>query len=84
MLFQVVLNIIVFFIKCIVWILAGLVAIPFGAFMLLNNWFPIFTHDGGFWFWSVFGILTIVAYIVLWKPLLWVVGIFQLLGGMGE
>jgi hypothetical protein len=84
MLFQVVLNIIVFFIKCIVWILVGLVAIPFGAYMLLNEWFPVFTHDGGFGFWSTFGILTIIAYIVLWKPLLWVVGIFQMLGGMGE
>lgn len=84
MLFQLLLNIIVFFIKCIAWILVGLVAIPYGVLMLLNHWFPVFTHDGSFWFWSVFGILTIVAYILLWKPLLWIVGIFQMLGGMGE
>jgi hypothetical protein len=84
MLFQVILDILIFFIKCLIWIFAGLVAIPYGILMVLNNWFPIFTHDGGFWFWSVFSILTIVAYIILWKPLLWFVGIFQLLGGMGE
>jgi hypothetical protein len=84
MLFQLLLNIIVFFIKCLVWILAALVAIPFGTLMLLNKWFPVFTHDGGFWFWTVFGIVTIVAYVVLWKPLLWIIGIFQLLGGAGE
>ena len=84
MLFQVLLNIILFFVKCLVWFVFVLAAIPYGILMLLHTWFPVFVHDGGFWFWSVFGILTIIAYIVLWKPLLWVVGIFQLLGGMGE
>lgn len=84
MLFQIILNIIVFFIKCAMWVFLAIVAIPVGAFLLLNKWFPLFSHDPGFWFWSVFGIVTIVAYVVLWKPLLWIIGIFQLLGGAGQ
>lgn len=80
MLFQVLLNIIVFFIKCIVWVLFVLAAIPFGIYMLLNEWFPIFTHDGGFWFWSLFSILSTIGFIVLWKPIMWIVGILQTLG----
>ena len=50
MLFQLLLDIIVFIIKCIVWVLFVLAAIPFGIYMLMNEWFPIFTHNGGFWF----------------------------------
>ena len=68
----------------IMWVFFAILAIPYGSLMLLNKWFPVFTHDGGFWFWSVFGIVTIVAYVVLWKPLLWIIGIFQLLGGAGQ
>jgi len=80
MLFQLLLNIIVFIIKCIVWILFVLAAIPFGIYMLLNEWFPIFSQDGGFWYWSVFSVLSIIGFIVLWKPIVWIVGILQTLG----
>jgi hypothetical protein len=68
----------------IMWVFFAIVAIPFGVFILLNKWFPVFSANLDFWFWSVFGIITIVAYLVLWKPLLWIIGIFQLLGGAGE
>jgi hypothetical protein len=68
----------------IMWVLFAIVALPFGVYMLLNEWFPVFTHDGGFLWWSIFSIVSIVAYIVLWKPLLWIIGIFQLMGGVGE
>lgn len=44
----------------------------------------IFTQDGGFGFWTVFSILSIVGFVVLWKPIMWIVGVFQLLGGAGE
>lgn len=84
MLFQLLLNIIVFFIKCIVWFVFVLAGIPFGIYMLLHKWFPIFTQDGGFGFWTVFSILSIVGFVVLWKPIMWIVGVFQLLGGAGE
>jgi hypothetical protein len=84
MIFQVLLNIIVFFLKCAIWVLIALVAVPYGVFMLLHTMFPVFTQDASFWFWSVFGIITIVAYVVLWKPILWLIGIFQLFGGAGE
>jgi hypothetical protein len=80
MLFQVLLNIIVFIIKCIVWVLFVLAAIPFGIYMLLNEMFPVFTQDAGFWFWSLFSILSIIGFIVLWKPIVWIVGVLQTLG----
>lgn len=68
----------------IMWVLFAIVALPVGVAVLLTEWFPVFTHDGGFWWWSVFVIFTIVVYVVLWKPLLWIIGIFQLLGGAGQ
>ena len=80
MLFQVLLNIIVFFIKCLVWFVFVLAAIPFGIYMLLLKWFPIFTQDASFWFWSVFSILSIIGFIVLWRPIMWIVGVLQVLG----
>jgi hypothetical protein len=80
MLFQVLLNIIVFIIKFIVWVAFVLAAIPFGIYMLLNEYFPLFTQDGGFMFWSVFSISSIIGFIVLWKPIVWVVGVLQVLG----
>ncbi len=80
MLFQLLLNLIVFFLRCAIWVLVALVAIPYGIFMLLHNIFPVFTQDAGFWWWSVFSILTIIAYVVLWKPILWIVGTIGVLG----
>ncbi len=69
----------------VMWVFFSIVALPVGVALLLNKWFPVFfAHDGGFWFWSVFGVVTVVAYVVLWKPLLWIIGIFQLLGGAGQ
>ena len=68
----------------VMWVFFAVISIPCGVFILLNKWFPVFSHDLGFCFWSVFGIITIVAYIVLWKPILWIIGIFQLLGGAGQ
>jgi hypothetical protein len=66
------------------WVLFAIVALPVGVAMLLNDWFPVFTYEGGFWWWTVFTIITVVAYVMLWKPLLWVIGIFQVLGGAGQ
>jgi hypothetical protein len=80
MLFQVLLNIIAFLIKCLVWFVFVLAGIPFGIYMLLVKWFPVFTQDGGFWFWSVFSILSIIGFVVLWRPIMWLVGVLQVLG----
>jgi len=80
MLYQVLSTIIVFILKFVMWIVAAVVAIPFGVFMLLKNLFPLFTQDASFWFWSVFALLTIIAYVILWKPILWVVGTVGVLG----
>ncbi|TDE44400.1 hypothetical protein E0I26_08495 [Flavobacterium rhamnosiphilum] len=84
MLFQVLLNFIAFIIKCIVWFVFVLAAIPFGIYMLLNKMFPVFTQDAGFWFWSVFSILSIIGFIVLWRPIMWIVGVLQVLGAGAE
>jgi len=80
MLYQVLSTIIVFILKFVMWIVAAVVAIPFGVFMLLKNLLPLFTQDASFWFWSVFALLTIIAYVILWKPILWVVGTVGVLG----
>ena len=80
MLFQLLLNIILFFVKCLVWFVFVLAAIPYGILMLLHTWFPVFVQDGGFWFWSVLSILSIIGFIVLWKPIMWIVGVLNVLG----
>lgn len=80
MLLQVLLNIIAFFIKCIAWIVVGFIAIPFGVYYFLLNYFRDFTLAYGFSFWAVFSILSIIGFVVLWKPIIWTVGIIQTLG----
>ena len=84
MLFQVLLNIIVFLLRMALWIIMALVVIPFGIYMLLLDQFPTFVLAYGFGFWSVFSILTIIAYVILWKPILWVVGVVGILGAGQE
>lgn len=80
MLLQVLSNIIVIILKFAIWVVVAVAAIPFGVFMLLKNLFPLFTQDAGFWFWSLFGILTVVVYVILWKPILWIIGTVSVLG----
>jgi hypothetical protein len=84
MLFQVLLNIIVFLLRMALWIIMALVVIPFGIYMLLLDQFPTFVLAYGFGFWSVFFILIIIAYVILWKPILWVVGVVGILGAGQE
>ncbi|SHG44676.1 hypothetical protein SAMN05444372_10632 [Flavobacterium micromati] len=80
MLFQVLMNIIAVFLKFAMWVLFAVVAVPYGVFIVLWKLFPVFTNDGSFWFWSVFAVLTIIAYVILWKPILWIVGTINALG----
>ena len=80
MLFQLLLNIIIFCLKFALWVLTALVAVPFGIYMLLQEMFPIFVQDSGFWFWSVFAILCVIFYLIFWKPILWVVGAISAFG----
>ena len=84
MLFQILLNIIVAIIRFIVWVLVVLAAIPFGIYMFLIKFFPDFTIEAGFWFWSVFSILSILGFVLLWRPIMWVVGTLQVLGAGAE
>ncbi len=80
MLFQVLMNIITFFVKLAVWIAVAFLAVPFGIYMFLINQFRSFVLEYGYGFWSVFIILTLIAYIILWKPILWIVGSISVLG----
>lgn len=80
MLFQLLLNVIVFLLKMGIWAVFAFAAVPFGIYMALHNLFPIFTADATFWFCSVFGLLTNVVYFILWKPILWIVGTVSILG----
>lgn len=80
MLFQILLNIVVSLIKFVVWVVVALLAIPFGIYMFLINNFPEFTLAYGFSFWAVFSILSIIGFVLLWKPIMWVVGGIQVLG----
>ena len=73
-------NIVAVFLKFALWVIFALVAVPFGVFIALLKMFPIFTNDGSFWYWTVFSILTVIAYVILWKPILWIVGTISALG----
>lgn len=74
MLFQLILNIIVFFLKIAMWIALAVLAIPAGIYALMNNFFPAFVEDANAWFWIIFSIIVFVAYVILWKPIIWLVG----------
>lgn len=80
MLFQVLLNIVAFLIKCIAWIIVAFLAIPFAVYYFLLSYFREFTLAYGFSFWAVFSILSIVGFVIFWKPIIWAVGIIQTLG----
>lgn len=80
MLFQVLLDIIVFFIKYVVRVVFALAAVPFGVFMLLNEMFPAFSQGLDFWFWSAFSVLSLIGFVLLWKPILWIMGALSVLG----
>ncbi len=80
MLFQVLLDIIVFFIKYVVRVVFALAAVPFGVFMLLNEMFPAFSQGLDFWFWLAFSVLSLIGFVLLWKPILWIMGALSVLG----
>ncbi|MFH6936004.1 hypothetical protein [Flavobacterium sp. FlaQc-30] len=44
------------------------------------SYFPEFTLAYDFSFWVVFSILSIIGFVILWKPIVWTVGIIQTLG----
>lgn len=75
MLFQLLLDFIFFLLKIVLRIVGGLCLVPFGLYMLFLEVFTDFTNGGGFWFWSIFAIVTIVAYYILWKPIVWIAGL---------
>ena len=84
MLFQVLLNIIAFLLKYVLRVVFALGAVPVGVFMFLTKVFPEFCVGLDFWFWSVFSILSIIGIVVLWKPILWIMGAISVLGAGGE
>ncbi|NRT10868.1 hypothetical protein [Flavobacterium sp. 14A] len=73
MLAQFLLNCIAFFIKLAAWVVFAFLAVPFGIYVALNEFFPTFVREANFGFWALFSILTIITYVVFWKPILWIV-----------
>jgi hypothetical protein len=84
MLFQVLLDIIVFLLKYVLRVVVALGAIPFGVFVLLHKLFPAFSHNLDFWFWSVFSILSLIGVVLLWRPIMWIMGGLSILGAGSE
>lgn len=83
MLFEVLMNIVVFILKFALRFVLGLLLVPFGVFMGLVKFFPDF-HQGTWWT-IVWAVITIVAYYILWKPILWITGLSVILGaGNGD
>jgi hypothetical protein len=80
MLAQIIVNFIVFLIKLAVWIVVAFLAVPIGITMALNHFFPLFVSEANFGFWTVLSLLTIVAYVIFWKPILWIVSTINILG----
>ena len=79
MLFELLMNFILILMKFVFRVLLALVVLPYGVFMLLKEFFPVFSLTYGFWYWTVFGIITILGYYILWRPILWISGISTIL-----
>ncbi len=79
MLFEIIFNIIGFFLKVALWIVMGLLAIPAGLYFLLFEFFPGFVNEANAWFWIVFSVLTFVSYYILWKPIVFIAGAVNVL-----
>jgi hypothetical protein len=79
MLFQLLLNVVAFLLKLALWILIAIVAIPMLIYGSFQRLFPLFVHDASVWFWISFGIVTLLAYYILWKPILWLIGCLGIL-----
>ena len=79
MLFEIIFAIIGFFLRYVLRILMGLSLIPFGVFVLLTKIAPQFTLEMGFWFWTVFSVLTIIGFYLLWRPIVWIAGLYSIL-----
>ena len=79
MLFEGLLNIIAFILKFAFRAFFALAAIPFGVYIFLQKFFTEFSKHQDFWYWTIFGILTILLYYILWKPILWIAGISTIL-----
>lgn len=49
-----------------------LLFIPVGVYLLLNKLFPEFSRTADYWYIAVYTVLTIISYIVLYKPIVWI------------
>ena len=80
MLFEVLMNFILVLAKFLLRVICTLLLLPVGIYLGLNKFFPVFTHSESVGFWIVFGLIIIVCYYILWKPILWISGITTILG----
>ena len=69
---QILLNTTTTAIKYIVWVSLVIVAIPLLIYSFLNLYFYEFTMEMGFGFWILFSVLTVIGFVVLLKPIFWI------------
>ncbi|NRT10765.1 hypothetical protein [Flavobacterium sp. 14A] len=69
---QILLNTTTTAIKYIVWVSLVIVAIPLMIYSFLNLYFYEFTMEMGFGFWILFSVLTVIGFVVLLKPIFWI------------
>ena len=69
---QILLNTTTTAIKYIVWVSLVIVAIPLLIYSFLNLYFYEFTMEMGFGFWILFSVLTVIGFVVLLKPVFWI------------
>lgn len=79
MLFELLINFIAILIKFLFRVIVALIALPFGVFLLLQKFFPVFSMTSGFWYWTLFGLITIIGYYILWRPIVWIAGLSTIL-----
>lgn len=69
---QILLNTTTTAIKYIVWVSLVIVAIPLMIYSFLNLYFYEFTMEMGFGFWILFSVLTVIGFVILLKPIFWI------------
>lgn len=80
MLLQALSGIIVFLLRYVLRVVVAISLIPVGVFFFLQNVFPEFSYGFDFYFWLVLGIISLVGFVLLWKPILWIMGAITVLG----
>lgn len=74
MLFGLLLNVIAFLLRYVLRVVVAIALIPVGVYFLLLKMFPEFCLEMDFFYWFVFSAISLTGFVVLWKPILWILG----------